>query len=184
MNKLYFGDNLEIMREMPDNSFDLICTDPPFNSGRTYNAFFKESQAQKAFTDTWNWDDAAEKARDQVTELAQAYDTYKALDNCLQGYDLVLQNELYGNKGAMRAYLAFMAPRLAEMHRILKDTGSIYLHCDPNASHYLKGIMDAIFDQNNYSKNHNFRNEIVWHYQAGTGSKHHFKRRSRRYAGI
>ena len=81
---------------------------------------------------------------------------------CLQGYDLVLQKSVSGNKGAMRSYLAFMGPRLAEMHRLLKDTGSIYLHCDPTASHYLKGVMDAIWDQSNYSENEFFRNEIVW----------------------
>ena len=77
----------------------------------------------------------------------------------------------------MRAYLAFMGPRLAEMHRILKDTGSIYLHCDPTASHYLKGLMDAIWDQKNLKKNEFFRNEIIWHYQAGTAPKTAFGRK-------
>ena len=166
MNKLYFGDNLEIMREMEAESIDLICTDPPFNSGRNYNAFFTESKAQsKAYTDIWQWDDAAKDSRNNIRKLAGASDTYKALDACLQGYDLMLQNAVSGNKGSMRAYLAFMGPRLAEMHRLLKDTGSIYLHCDPTASHYLKGVMDAIFDEKNY------RNEIVWHYHTGGASK-------------
>ena len=165
MNKLYFGDNLEIMREMEAESIDLICTDPPFNSGRNYNAFFTESKAQsKAYTDIWKWDDAAEKSRDDIRKLAGASDTYKALDACLQGYDLMLQNAVKGNKGSMRAYLAFMGPRLAEMHRLLKDTGSIYLHCDPTASHYLKGVMDAIWDQKNLKKNEHYRNEIMWCY--------------------
>ena len=113
MNKLYFGDNLEIMREMEAESVDLICTDPPFNSGRNYNAFFTESKAQsKAYTDIWKWDDAAEKSRDDIRKLAGASDTYKALDTCLKGYDFVLQNAVKGNKGSMRAYLAFMGPRL------------------------------------------------------------------------
>ena len=85
---------------------------------------------------------------------------------CLQGYDLVLQKSVSGNKGAMRAYIAFMGPRLAEMHKLLKDTGSIYLHCDPTASHYLKGIMDAIWDQNNFKDNEYFRNEIIWSHQG------------------
>ena len=158
MNKLYFGDNLEIMREMESGHIDLICTDPPFNSGRDYNAFFQESKAQeKAFTDIWQWDTDAIDAREDIRERAGADDTYKALDMCLQGYDLVLQKAVKGNKGAMRSYLAFMGPRLAEMHRLLRNTGSIYLHCDPTASHYLKGIMDAIWDQDNHSKNDHFQ---------------------------
>ena len=166
MRKLYFGDNLEIMREMETGHVDLICTDPPFNSGRNYNAFFEDSQAQnKAFADIWTWDIEAEKARVDVENPKHPkcdLDTYDALDTCLKGYDMVLQHAVSGNKGAMRAYLAFMGPRLAEMHRILKDTGSIYLHCDPTASHYLKGIMDAIWDQSNRGENGFFRNEIVW----------------------
>ena len=150
MNKLYFGDNLEVMREMDGQRVDLICTDPPFNSGRDYNAFLTDSLAQsKAFTDTWTWDDPAKDARADIERRARINDTDKALDTCLKGYDLVLQNAVSGNKGSMRAYLAFMGPRLAEMHRILKDTGSIYLHCDPTASHYLKGVMDAIWDHSN-----------------------------------
>ena len=88
----------------------------------------------------------------------------------------MLQNAVSGNKGAMRAYLAFMGPRLAEMHRLLRDTGSIYLHCDPTASHYLKGVMDAIWDQNNRKKNEHFRNEIVWHYRRWTAGNKDFQR--------
>ena len=178
MNKLYFGDNLTIMREMEDGFVDLIATDPPFNSGRNYNAFFTESKAQsKAFTDIWQWDTVAQDARTDITQRAKASDTYKALDNCLKGYDLVLQNAVSGNKGAMRAYLAFMGPRLAEMHRLLRDTGSIYLHCDPTASHYLKGVMDAIWDQSNRKKNEHFRNEIVWCYRGGGVSKSDFAKK-------
>ena len=177
MNKLYFGDNLEILREMDDQRIDLICTDPPFNSGRNYNAFFKDSLAQnKTFSDIWTWDATAEDTRADVEQRARASDTYKALDTCLKGYDMVLQNAVSGNKGAMRAYLAFMGPRLAEMHRILKDTGSIYLHCDPTASHYLKGVMDAIWDQVNRKKNEFFRNEIVWHYRRWTAASKQFQK--------
>ena len=178
MNTLYFGDNLEVMREMEDQRVDLICTDPPFNSGRDYNAFLTDSLAQsKAFTDTWTWDDPAQDARADIERRARTSDTYKALDTCLKGYDFVLQNAVSGNKGAMRAYLAFMGPRLAEMHRILKDTGSIYLHCDPTASHYLKGVMDAIWDQDNHKKNEYFRNEIVWCYRGAGYPKKDFGRR-------
>ena len=177
MNTLYFGDNLEVMQEIDDQHVDLICTDPPFNSGRDYNAFLTDSLAQsKAFTDTWTWDDPAQDARADIERRARASDTYKALHNCLKGYNLVLQSAVSGNKGSMRAYLAFMGPRLAEMHRILKDTSSIYLHCDPTASHYLKGMMDAIWDQNNRKKNEHFRNEIVWSYQRWTGATKHFQR--------
>ena len=172
MNKLYFGDNLEVMREMDDQRVDLICTDPPFNSGRDYNAFLTDSLAQsKAFTDTWTWDDPAQNARADIEKRARASDTYKALDTCLRGYDIVLQNAVSGNKGSMRAYLAFMGPRLAEMHRLLTDTGSIYLHCDPTASHYLKGVMDAIFGEKNY------RNEIVWCYAGGGTPKWDYPRK-------
>ena len=157
MNKLYFGDNLEILREMDEGRVDLICTDPPFNSGRDYNSFIGDSLAQKkAFTDTWTWDTAAQDARADIEHRAYASDTYKALDECLKGYDLILRRAVSGSSGAMRAYLAFMGPRLAEMHRILTQKGSLYLHCDPTASHYLKGVMDAIFGVEN------FRNEIVW----------------------
>ena len=157
MNKLYFGDNLEILREMDEGRVDLICTDPPFNSGRDYNSFIGDSLAQKkAFTDTWTWDTAAQDARADIEHCAYASDTYKALDECLKGYDLILRRAVSGSSGAMRAYLAFMGPRLAEMHRILTQKGSLYLHCDPTANHYLKGVMDAIFGVEN------FRNEIVW----------------------
>ena len=157
MNKLYFGDNLEILREMDEERVDLICTDPPFNSGRDYNSFIGDSLAQKkAFTDMWTWDTATQDARADIEHRAYTSDTYKALDECLKGYDLILRRAVSGNSGAMRAYLAFMGPRLAEMRRILTQKGSLYLHCDPTASHYLKGVMDTIFGVEN------FRNEIVW----------------------
>ena len=146
MNKLYFGNNLEILREMDDECVDLICTDPPFNSGHNYNTFLGDSLAQdKAFADTWKWDTTAENARTKIEWRAQTSDTYKALDDCLKAYDLMLQYPVSGDKGATRAYLAFMGPRLAEMHRILNRKGSIYLHCDPTACHYLKCVMDVIF---------------------------------------
>ena len=139
---------------------DLICTDPPFNSGRNYNIFLASKAQQKAFKDIWTWDDAAKETRQNIEERALTSDTYRALDNALKGYDSVLQHGAGGDQGAMRAYLTFMGPRLVELHRVLSTTGSIYLHCDPNASHYLKGIMDAIFGSKN------FRNEIVWHYSG------------------
>ena len=111
MNKLYFGDNLEIMREMDTEAVDLICTDPPFNSGRNYNAFFTESKAQnKAFTDIWTWDDEAKNARTEVENPSHQncdLDTYKALDTCLKGYDSVLQKAVKGNKGGIACLSCF-----------------------------------------------------------------------------
>ena len=157
MNKLYFGDNLEILREMDSERVDIICTDPPFNSGRDYNVFLGDSLAQdKAFTDTWTWDTSAQETRDDIERRARDSDTYKALDDCLKAYDMMLQYPVSGDEGAMRAYLAFMGPRLAEMHRVLTKKGSIYLHCDPTACHYLKCVIDAIFGVKNY------RNQIAW----------------------
>ena len=114
---------------------DIICTDPPFNSGRDYNTFLSESQSQRtAFVDTWTWDEAAQEARREVASLARESDTYAALNDALYGYDYVLQKATSGPPSAMRAYLAFMGPRLVECHRVLHSTGSMYLHCDPTAS--------------------------------------------------
>ena len=171
MNKIYFGDNLEILREFEPNSIDLICTDPPFNSGRNYNIFLASKAQQKAFKDIWTWDDTAKEARQNIEERSLTSDSYRALDNALKGYDSVLQNGAGGEQGAMRAYLAFMGARLVELHRVLKTTGSIYLHCDPHASHYLKGVMDAIFGSKN------FRNEIIWCYRGGGIPKLDFARK-------
>ena len=172
MNTLYFGDNIEILRELRDEHVSLICTDPPFNSGRDDNTFLGDSGTEKqVFPDTWTWDTAAEDARAEIESLARTNATYKALDTCLKGYDMVLQNGVSGNEGAMRAYLAFIGPRLAEMHRVLTPTGSLYLHCDPTASHYLKGVMDTIFGTEH------FRNEIVWGYKGPSRTQSWFPRK-------
>jgi len=153
-NKLYFGDNLPILREyIPDESVDLIYLDPPFNSKATYNVLFAEqngtqSQAQiKAFDDTWHWGMESEEAfHELVTEgPGKLPDLMDALRRFLGTND-------------MMAYLAMMAIRLVELRRVLKSTGSIYLHCDPTASHYLKLVMDAVFGHSH------FLNEIVWCY--------------------
>ncbi len=151
-NKLYFGDNLDILPgHVPDESVDLIYLDPPFNSNATYNVLFKETSGEgsaaqiHAFGDTWHWGEEAEYAyRDIVTNGP------KSLADLLQAMHSFLgQND-------MMAYLAMMAPRMVELHRVLKPTGSIYLHCDPTASHYLKLLMDAVFGPEH------FRNEITW----------------------
>lgn len=145
------GDNLEEMRRFPDECIDLIATDPPFNSNRNYFVPYRDEHGQepdtliRAFTDTWTWGEAAEDAYNHLLVEAggQIGDTIQGLRQFL-------------NETPMMAYLVMMAIRIVEMHRILKPTGNLYLHCDPSASHYLKIILDAIF-----SASH-FRNEIVW----------------------
>ncbi|MCS7300504.1 MAG: site-specific DNA-methyltransferase, partial [Fimbriimonadales bacterium] len=147
---LYYGDNLEVLRKhIPDESVDLIYLDPPFNSNRDYNLLFREqsgepAQAQiKAFTDTWQWSE-------------RAYQTFllecprQPLARLVEGFVNTL------GRNDLTAYLVMMAPRLLELHRVLKPTGSLYLHCDPLAVHYLKVMLDIIFGAKN------FRNEIVW----------------------
>ena len=150
-NLLYYGDNLDILRRyVKDETVDLIYLDPPFNSNVTYNVLFGEqngSQAAaqiKAFEDTWRWDQAAAQAYEEVVEAGGK------VSQAMQGFRTFLGDS------NMLAYLAMMAPRLVELRRVLKPTGSIYLHCDPTASHYLKMLMDAVFGPTN------FRNEIVW----------------------
>ena len=174
-NTLHFGDNLNVMREIPSQSYHLCYLDPPFNSGRNYNIFLANSKAQKkAFGDIWHWDDTAIATRDAITHYdgrhPELTDVMENVSECLRGFDTLLKSS--GRHGAsMRAYLTFMAPRLAEIYRLLKPTGSVYLHCDPHASHYLKCLMDVIFGANN------FRNEIVWGYRTGGVSRKHWPRK-------
>lgn len=153
-NTLYYGDNLPVLRDkrhFPDASVHLIYLDPPFNSSRSYNVLFKEatkasSPAQiEAFEDTWHWSPSAQLAFEEVA-LRGSDDTARLLQAMV---DALGHNDV-------TAYLAMMAVRLIELHRVLKPTGSIYLHCDPTASHYLKVLMDSIFGPAN------FRNEITW----------------------
>jgi len=153
-NTLYYGDNLDILRNreyFPDACVDLIYLDPPFNSNRSYNVLFKDesgsqSDAQiQAFDDTWHWGETAEQTLNHLILNAPAR-VSAAMSAMLT---LIGRNQ-------MLAYLVMMTARLVELHRVLKPTGSLYLHCDPTASHYLKMILDAIFDPRN------FRNEIIW----------------------
>ena len=180
-NKLYFGDNLEVMREMDNNSVNLFCADPPFNSGKTYCTFFDSQAQEDAFTDIWGYDDTTDEIRRDIRNKARGPEeknghVYAAVENALKGFDYLLQKKRTGNKGTMLSYLTYMAPRLVEGHRLLKDTGSFYLHCDPSASHYLKAMLDAIFDQKNNGKNVHFRNEIIWSYNKWTGKGDYFPR--------
>ena len=150
-NLLYYGDNLDILqRYIKDESVDLVYLDPPFKSNQTYNVLFEEkngskSKAQiKAFEDTWQWDQGAAETFQGIVEAGGRVSEFmQAIRKFLGTSD-------------MMAYLTMMAPRLVELHRTLKPTGAIYLHCDPTASHYLKILMDAIFGPVN------FKNEITW----------------------
>ena len=160
MNTLYYGDNLDIMyNNLQDESVDLIYLDPPFQSGRNYNIIFrpekdgiKGATSQiETFEDTWLW---GEKAEAEYTGLIMGTITKTPPPQKL--IDLMKAMRSYLDACPLMAYLCMMAPRLMEMKRVLKPTGSIYLHCDPTASHYLKLLMDAVFDPRNY------RNEITW----------------------
>lgn len=166
MNTLYYGDNLHVLRtHVPDESVDLVYLDPPFNSGRDYNAVFEDGEADgkrasaqvKAFVDTWRWDDAAHAAYEEVTRDTSGELLRVKLAETMKAFRVVL------GTGSTLAYLAMMAPRLVELRRVLRATGSLYLHCDPTASHYLKMLLDGIFGREN------FRNEIVWGYKTYQG---------------
>jgi site-specific DNA-methyltransferase (adenine-specific) len=151
-NTLFYGDNLDILREhIVDNSIDLVYLDPPFNSSRNYNILFKDEHGKDsesqivAFEDTWHWNQQAERTYRDLITTAPAH----------VGQMIGALHSFIG-PSQMLAYLVMMAARLVELHRILKPTGSLYLHCDPTASHYLKVVLDTIFGPSQ------FRNEIVW----------------------
>jgi site-specific DNA-methyltransferase (adenine-specific) len=167
MNKLFYGDNLDVLRsEIASESVDLIYLDPPFNSNANYNILFKSktgdgADAQiEAFEDTWHWNDHAEDAFDQVIRSGNT-----------DAAELLRAMRQFLGENDMMAYLSMMAIRLIELHRVLKPTGSLYLHCDPTASHYLKLLLDAVFGPRN------FVNEIIWkrshaHSDSTQGAKH------------
>jgi len=156
---LFHADNLAVMRGMNSETVDLIATDPPFNKGKDFHATPDSLAAGAKFQDRWSWDDDVElvwvdQLKDDWPEVWQVISAARSS----WGDDL-------------GAFLCFMAVRLVEMHRILKATGSIYLHCDPTASHYLKQLMDAIFGRKQ------FRNEIVWCYRGGGVPRNAFARK-------
>ena len=157
-NTLYTHDNLYVLSGMNSESVDLIYLDPPFNSKRMYSAPVGSKAAGASFKDMWTWKDVDE----------YYLDTLAVQFPSLAGY-IVKIGEIHSKP--MMAYLTYMAQRIVEMHRILKETGSLYLHCDPTASHYLKILLDEIFGKNN------FRNEIVWCYSGGGVSKNYFARK-------
>ena len=170
--KLFYGDNLDVLRKhIKSETVDLCYIDPPFNSKRNYNQIYnnigKEDRAQaQAFTDTWTWDTDAELALAEIkNNLEMRY----------QLQTLKLINGLYEvlGKGSLLAYLLSMTQRIAEIHRVLKSTGSFYLHCDPTASHYLKLILDSIF----CPQGGDFQNEIIWCYTAPTNTTTKFPKK-------
>ncbi|MGH2482628.1 MAG: DNA-methyltransferase, partial [Ktedonobacteraceae bacterium] len=165
---LYFGDNLHILRTyLADESVDLIYLDPPFYSQRSYQAFVKMAHSNEAvqnrvpaFGDVWRWEEAVEQSYAELLVSAPG----------ASARAIAALHALLG-PGSLLAYLVMVAERLLELHRVLKPTGSLYLHCDPAASHYLKLLLDAVFGPAN------FRNEIVWSYKTGGASRRHFARK-------
>jgi len=171
-NKLFYGDNLDILRKnIKDESVDLCYIDPPFNSKRNYNQIYnnigKEDAAQaQAFIDTWTWNDRANEGLDEIkSNQTQLYT--KQTIQLIAGLEKVL------GQSSLLAYLVSMTQRISEIQRVLKPTGSFYLHCDPTASHYLKIILDSIF----CSKGGDFKNEIVWCYSTGGRAKEFYPRK-------
>jgi len=170
-NRLYFGDNLPFLRNVdyfPSESVDLIYLDPPFNSSQDYNVLYKEAEGDlstaqiKAFKDTWKWDESAALARHELN----------APDSTASRKLVLLMNTLeeFLGHSPMYAYLLMMSLRLIELRRVLKPTGSLFLHCDSTASHYLKLVLDGIFEPGL------FRNEIIWHYRRWTASSKRLQR--------
>src|SRR3990172_10493760 len=157
-NVLYYGDNLEILRKyMPDESVDLVYLDPPFNSNRDYNVIFKDESGRKsdaqllAFEDTWHWGPSVESTYNYLTNKGLHQGRVPESVSAIIG---ALRRGIGTNQ--MMAYVVEMAVRLVDLRRVLKPTGSLWLHCDPTASHYLRLVLDAIFGAEH------FRNEIVW----------------------
>jgi len=165
-NVLYYGDNLDVLRRyIKDESVDLIYLDPPFKSNATYNVLFEErngskSKAQiKAFEDTWSWDRGSAEAYAEIVEKGPP-----EVSRVMKAFLVML------GTNDMLAYLSMMAPRLVELRRVLKPTGSIYLHCDPTASAHLRLLMDAVFGPQN------FVNEVIWHYRKWPTGKYGFQK--------
>ena len=156
-NTLFTGDNLYILNGINTNSIDLIYLDPPFNSKRTYAAPVGSKAAGSSFKDMWSWQDIDE------SYLETMISNYPFMVQYIQSIEVI-----HGKP--MMAYITYMAQRIVELHRVLKDTGSFYLHCDPTASHYLKIVLDRIFGKDN------FQNEIIWHYRRWTGKSKKFQK--------
>lgn len=173
MNTLYYGDCLSIMREMPMGSVDLVYLDPPFNSNRDYNAIYKDETGRplpdqiEAFNDLWELSEERQRAIRMTPILMRDY----GVEDDIVEFWKIWMNALRNTQPRLLAYLSYMTERLLPLRTIVKPTGSIYLHCDPTAAHYIKVMMDSIFNHSN------FVNEIIWkrygaHNDVGQGSKH------------
>ena len=165
-NTLVYGDNLDILRnEIGDESVDLIYLDPPFNSNANYNVLFKAPSGEaaqasiEAFEDTWHWNTTAERAFQDVLTSGNS-----------DAANMLSSMRSFLGDNDMMAYLAMMAVRLIQLHRVLKPVGSLYLHCDPTASHYLKLLLDAVFGPKSYA------NEIIWQRTTAHSSAKKFSR--------
>ena len=172
MNRLYFGDCLTIMRDhMRSGSVDLIYLDPPFNSNREYNAIYKDETGRplpdqiEAFCDLWTLDEERERALRSMPVLMRE----AGIEDEVAEFWKRWMNALRKTQPRLLAYLSYMVERLLQMKVILKPTGSLYLHCDPTASHYIKAMMDALFGHQN------FRNEIVWSYRRWPAKSQDFQ---------
>ena len=166
---IFTADNLPVLRGIDSETIDLIYLDPPFNTGKQWHAPIGSDAEGASFNDIWAWDDVAEA---EGETLATSVKRQWVNDLRIESPVRAVVDTAEATAGEeMGAYLAFMAMRLVEMQRVLKPTGSIYLHCDPTASHYLKLMMDAIFTRQN------FRNEVVWEYRTGGASKRSFSKK-------
>lgn len=156
---LHLGDNLPILQDLPDESINLIATDPPFNTGQRVITQSDRPAADAEFSDRWSWERVVD---DEWLSHVQQH--------CPSALRVIETSQEIAGEG-MATYLSFMAARLLEMRRVLSEDGSIYLHCDPTSSHYVKQLMDAVFGADN------FRNEIIWSYGLGGSSPKRYSRK-------
>ena len=156
-NTLYTGDNLYILNGMNSESVDLIYLDPPFNSKRVYAAPIGSKAAGTKFKDIWTWNDVDKECLNSLEDYPELVEYIWSIGRI--------------HSKAMMSYIVFMMQRIIQLHRVLKPTGSLYLHCDPTASHYLKIVLDEVFGKDG------FKNEIIWSYRTGGASKQHWSRK-------
>lgn len=173
MNRLYYGDCLTIMQDMPIGSVDLIYLDPPFNSNRDYNAIYKDETGRplpdqvEAFCDIWTLDEETERVIRAMPILMRE----AGIEDEVAEFWKLWMNALRKTNPRLLAYLAYMVQRLLPMRGLLKPSGSLYLHCDPTASHYIKIMLDAVFGHRQ------FQNEFIWYYSGGGASKKRWARK-------
>ena len=161
---LFVADNLRVLRGIDSESVDLIATDPPFNAKRSFNAPLGSRAAKQRFDDRWRWDDVTDEWHDVIAADHPAVKKLIEAAALIEGGSLSTTGKaIIGVKDSIAAFIAWMAPRVVEMHRVLKPTGSLYMHCDDAANSYLRLLLDAVFGRNR------FRNELVWKRTEGKG---------------